>query len=355
MTKINKHIEIVRSTISELSSMSQESCDTIVAVLAKHYTKVGVTIISKVSDLETLVGSRPDLVFVGMECIPSDPSLGRDDPAKIWITKYLSEHGIAYTGSGYRAHELGRNKPLAKQRVLAAGLKTSPFFVIKQGQPIINESPSVLFPLFIKPANRGGGLGIDSKSVVNNFEQLQTKTRSIADSLHSDSLVERYLPGREFSVAILKGEHSTEYSVMPIELIAPVDARGARLLSEEIKSSNAEQAIMVADEIMKAKVSTLAIKVFHALGASDYGRIDIRLDKYGVPNFLEANLIPSLISGYGSFPKACVFYMGLGYEPMILKIAKLGFAKINTTSNTPRPTALIDAALVATETALEPV
>lgn len=78
-------------------------------------------------------------------------------------------------------------------------------------------------------------------------------------------------------------------------------------------------------------MSTLALASFHALGARDYGRIDIRLDSDGVANFLEANLIPSLISGYGSFPKACELNIGLEYEPMIISITELGLIRnLNT-------------------------
>lgn len=183
------------------------------------------------------------------------------------------------------------------------------------------------FPLFIKPTNRGGGLGINSDSVANNFYELEPKIQSIAANLESDSLVEEYLPGREFSVAILKYEASEEFAVMPIELIAPPDERGLRFLSGKVKSSNSEQAVAIADEIIKSKVTALAIDVFEALGARDYGRIDIRFDKEGTPHFLEANLIPSLISGYGSFPKACLLNINLDHEQMILRIARLGLAR----------------------------
>ena len=63
--------------------------------------------------------------------------------------------------------------------------------------------------------------------------------------------------------------------------------------------------------------------VFDALTARDFARIDIRIDKMGEPQFLEANLIPSLINGYGSFPKACVINLDLDYESMILSIVRL--------------------------------
>ncbi len=70
---------------------------------------------------------------------------------------------------------------------------------------------------------------------------------------------------------------------MPIELIAPQDENGSRLLSGKIKLSNTEQALGVNDPVISSKVAELALAVFHALEARDYGRIDIRLDKTGTP------------------------------------------------------------------------
>ena len=321
-----KHIEIVRSTKPWLSSMSQVSSDAILAVLTKQYTEVGVTIVNSLSDLETLVEMQPDLVFLGMKYVPEDPLLGRHGP-KIWLADYLDKHGIAYTGSGSKSHELELNKHLAKQSVLDAGLDTPLFCVVNRNQKLTRGDIGLSFPLFIKPTNRGGGLGIDSDSVANNFYELETKTQSIATNLQSDSLIEQYLPGREFSVAILRQEDSEEFAAMPIELVAPLDKRGLRLLSGKVKASNSEDAIMVTDRTIRSKVMALAMQVFETLGARDYGRIDIRLDKTGTPHFLEANLLPSLISDYGSFPKACVLNSQLAYEPMILNIVRLGLAR----------------------------
>src|SRR5579864_2601799 len=138
--KMNKHVEIVRSTTPGLSSMSQESCDAIFAVLSKHYAWVMVSIVNSLSDLEAIVIRNPDLVFLGMEFIPNNPALGLQDPDRIWLSRYFDEHNIAYTGSSQRAHELERNKPLAKKCAIDAGLKTARFCVIGQYQtPIIAD------------------------------------------------------------------------------------------------------------------------------------------------------------------------------------------------------------------------
>jgi len=50
--------------------MSQDSRQAIEAVLAKHYADVKISIINSLADLEALVVRQPDLVFLGMECLP---------------------------------------------------------------------------------------------------------------------------------------------------------------------------------------------------------------------------------------------------------------------------------------------
>ncbi len=325
MQKINKHIEIVRSSVVCLSSLSQESCDAIFEVLQRSYATVGVTTVNNLADLEALAQRKPDLVFLGMKFVPLEPGTDLLDSQKVWLAGYLEERGITCTGSPRLAHELDVNKDLAKQRVTEADVRTAPHVVIAQGQTIEPKDVSLQFPVFIKPTNRGGGLGINSDSVAHTWAQVQTKVASIASEYGSDALLEEYLPGREFSVAILRDADT--YSVMPLELIAPSDDQGARILSDQVKSANGEEVVAVTDPFLKDRVSSLALKAFHALGARDYGRIDIRLDVAGNPHFLEANLIPSLIAGYGSFPKACMLNLELAYEPMILHIVELASAR----------------------------
>lgn len=326
MKKSNKRIEIVSSPSISLSSMSQESRNAILGVLKRHYADVAVTLINDLSDLEALAARRPDLVFLGMDFLPLDTKLHLNDPNKVWLAEFLDDRDIAYTGSRRSAHELEHNKHRAKQAVHDAGLMTSPFIVTNH-----HESQSlhhnITYPVFVKPTNRGGGSGIDGDSYATTLSQLNNKVASISRIFQSDSLVEEYLSGREFSVAILKNDQTGKFAVMPIELVAVSDRNGVKMLSKHVKNSNTEVVLEVIDPILKNAVNKLAISAFKALGARDYGRIDIRLDVSGTPHFLEANLIPSLISGYGSFPKACLLNIGLSYEDMILQITRLGLRR----------------------------
>lgn len=327
MAKINKHIEIVSSTDTGLSSMSHTSRRAILSVLCRHYSNVKITLVDSLSDLEALVLREPDLVFLGMKYLPNPAADNDSFSQKIWISDYLTQNGITHTGSGGGAHLLELDKSLAKKQVISAGLCTSKFYIAEQNQPLTVDSMSLKYPVFIKPVDKGGGVGIDSYSVAHDFKGVVSKVKSISTEFESDSLIEEYLPGREFSVAILKNGHDANYIIMPIELIAETDKHGSSFLGGDVKSSNNEVVLQVVDPEIKCSVDSLAMAVFEALGARDYGRIDIRMDSDNTPHFLEANLIPSLIEDYGSFPKACVLNVGLDYEHMILRITNLALAR----------------------------
>lgn len=327
MAKINKHIEIVVSTKPGLSSMGVASRTAIQALLFKRYARVDITIVNNMSDLVALVAREPDLVFLGMKFLPHDPVLGRADAHKIWLSEYLDRAGITYTGSEHDAMGLELKKELAKQRLLDMGLATAPFMVVEAGKELEPDDVALTYPLFVKPTDRGAGAGVDAGSLVYGFQQLRAKVRSLAAGLRADALVEEYLSGREFSVGILKQEHTNNYAVMPLELVAPADKSGARYLSSRVKAADSEYHLPVTDGAVKSKINELAISAFHALGARDYGRIDIRLDKNGTPRFLEANLLPSLLEGYGNFPKTFLLNMRLNHEAIILTIVNLAFLR----------------------------
>ncbi len=330
---MSKRIEIVSSTIAGFSSMGASSRLGILDVLRKYYSSVEISIVNNIEDLSSLVGRRPDLVFLGMDMLPYDKKIILGDQINIWVSEYLDQNNIAYTGSAKKALYLESNKPLAKQLVINQGLKSSKFYVTSPDSQFINLD--LKFPQFIKPVDGGGGKGVDADSVAHNEDQANFKVASILKKYNCNSLVEEYLTGREFSVSLLKNIDSDRLNVMPIELVATPDNKGNRMLSRRVKSSNSEEVLAVDDGPLKTKINNLAVKVFNGLGGRDYGRVDIRLDNKGEPFFLEANFIPSLIDGYGSFPKACSVNLGMSFEEMLQHIVTLGLAR-NENENSPR-------------------
>ena len=325
--KANKHIEIVRSGTASLKW--QKACEKIRQVLEHRYLRVGVTVIDHIDNLESLVIEQPDLVFLRMKNLPRQQTLGQDSTANLWLAEYFDEHSLAYTGSTTNAIKLDFNKAKAKQLVEAAGLPTSRFFTAKPGQYRSASELPLGFPLFIKPLDAGDGRGIAADSVVRDFPAFERKVQSITADFISGALVEKYLPGREFSVAILETGYLYEQKVMPVELIAQRNIHGDRILSKNIKLADEEAVIPIPQGVLRNKILQLGSKVFNVLGGRDYGRIDIRMDEHGEPYFLEANLIPGLANGY--FARACLLNENMSYEEMILAIAELGLARSTDT------------------------
>jgi len=325
MKKINKHIEIVSSSDPALSWMSEASRSAIKSSLEKSYKTAGITIVDSKSDLEELVQKKPDMVFLGMKSLPRNPTAAKSSP-HIWLADYLNKNHILYTGSAVDAVMLECDKMKAKKVVKKADLPTAPFFMAYTGQ-FTSESQLVLpFPLFIKPPKLGAGIGIDEFSVARNYREYKTKIAKLDKELDSESLIETYLTGREFTVAILKNAHDEEYQVMPLELIPDENKNGDSIIGFATKSSEAGTTVAaITDQTLKKEISDLALECFKALGAKDYGRIDIRCNDAGSPFFLEANLIPGLIENSSYFQQSCEVNSNLNYDDVIKRIVELGF------------------------------
>lgn len=322
--KINQYIEIVVSTDQRLNFMAQDTRQTIASALRKRYTKVGISIVNNMEDLENLVAKKPDLVVPGMRHVLLDPSKGFEASPKVWLSTYLDQNNIAFTGSDRNAITLQANKQASKQAVINAGLQSTAYFIAKLGQPVPNHQ--LTYPLFVKPNNRGGGVGIDEQSVVRSDVDLKAKIQSIHSSFSTNALVEEYLPGREFSVAVVRQPYSNELLAMPIEIAAPTDGNGHSFLSEAVKKADTEMVLKVNDAALKNSINSLAIGVFKALGAQDYGRIDVRLDAAGNPSFIEANLHAGL-STHGYLARCFYLNEQISYADMILAIVALGLER----------------------------
>jgi len=324
MVKINKYIEVVGSRNPRPNAATEISQQTIVRVLRKHYSRVGMTVVKTVADLDKLVAKRPDLVVLGTKLVLLEPSMGYDSSPKLWLSSYLNEHGINFTGSDTNALISQFDKPAAKQQVRAAGLRTAAYFISRVEEPTFRHN--LTYPLFVKLPNRGDSKGIDERSLVYSQAELESKIAFIHSEYSSDALIEEYLPGREFSVAIMKQSLDGSLLAMPIEITTAPDTYGNSFLSEAVKKADSEKVIAVTDPKLREAVSNLAIGVFKALGSRDYGRVDMRLDSLGAPNFIEANLMPGL-STHGYLARCCYMNEGISYEDMILSIVDLALAR----------------------------
>lgn len=167
-------------------------------------------------------------------------------------------------------------------------------------------------------------MGIDANSIVTNFLGFQSKILDIYRNQYCSSMVETYLPGKEYSVGIFEDGVSGTLRAMPIEIIAEPNENGHRILDFDIKRNDSEKVLAVTDTRIHKALSDLAKNAFKALGGKSLGRIDIKMNENNVPHFIEANLMPGLRRGY--FYRACLLNLDMSYEQMILTIAENGLS-----------------------------
>ena len=321
--KINKSIEIVIVHNPGEKNFHQDNVgiileeNKILKILSKRYTDVSITKIDNKKDLDRLLKRKPDLVFSGVKYFNFNDK-------KIWLNDCLEAYDIPYIASSRTALDNESDKNLAKKLVLKAKIKTADFFVTEPDQHQHESSIPISFPLFIKPVKGGDSRGIDSNSIAYNFSSFKKKVLEIKTKHNLSSLVETYLPGKEYSVGIFQDSINGTLRAMPIEIIIKKNINGHCILDFDVKKDDEEKVIAVTNKKILKKLSKLAKKAFKALGGKSLGRIDIKMNHQGVPHFMEANLMPGLRKGY--FYRSCLLNLDMNYDDMILNIANTGLS-----------------------------
>lgn len=323
-TKIDRRVEVVATEthgMKETAFGSLETARAIHSALDAHYTDVRFNEIQTKYDLARIVDRKPDLVVL---CVKHITDI--ETRAKIWLSDYFFNHGIAYTGSTRDTLEFDSDKAKAKQALRDIGIPTAKFFIAGPKSHLAEADLPLPFPLFVKPQSAANGNGIDDRSIVHDFASYRAKADEVFAAFGQAALVEEVLPGREFTVAILDDPVLGLRWISPIEIIVPKNAMGDRVLGQMEKSSNTER-VSIVEEPERAAISMLAGKIFSALEARDFGRIDIKMDALGVPHFMEANLVPGMTPESSYFPRACALDRAMSYDAVILEIAAIALRR----------------------------
>lgn len=340
----NPHIEVVASDIPSVATKglgALAACHNVYNALSLKYDYVVFNIIRRISDLAAIICRKPDLVFSGIRYLHVHNAVFQaNGNGSVWISEYMGKAGVNYTGSSRQSLEVERNKYLAKKKVEACGIKTISYFLHCPHQFHSSNQLPLQFPLFIKPVNESDSWGIGEDSVVYDFEQYTAKVNNINQKFQQSPLVEQFITGREFTVAILDFQPHGELVAMPVEIIVPKTELGHRILDYHTKKKNQERVIPIGDQTIFTQVATLAKQAFMALDGRDFGRIDILMDDQGCLYFLEANFMPGMTQRESDidcsyFPRACFINTGMTYHETVCTIADIAMSR--EMINTPQP------------------
>ena len=310
----------IKNAVLMPTEHEHDNYDTIMAI--KNALTLGgyeVALYEVTQDLpDMLAERRPDIVFNNAEGIS-----GRGKEAQVpAILDYLR---IPYTGSDEMAVLIAMDKSLAKGLVNAYRVLTPKYNIIEKDMR--SSGNAIPFPVIVKPVAEGSGRGISDVSVVSNPEDLPGILKNNIDLFKQNMLVEEYIPGREFTVAIL-GNGDDIFVFTPME-VAFNDASNT-LYSYEVKKNYEKYVKYICppdiSSDVAADIKKTAEEIYRIIGCRDYARIDFRLSPDGLIYFLEVNPLPGLTPGYSDYPMIAGF-CGIDYNTIVQRILETALAR----------------------------
>ncbi len=338
--RICKHIAVVATNtegMKETGSGSLETCRTVYDSLKKRYQHVTFHEVISTTTLSEIAKEVPDLVV-----LTSKYFVQKQSNVKTWFSQYFADRNIAFTGSDRSAMEFDSNKSKAKTLVQGKGLATAKYFLTYPDQFEAEAQLPVPLPVFVKPVDAANSNGIDGNSVARDFDAYKKKVSELFEEYGVKVLVEEFLPGREFTVAILDDEANGTRLTIPMEIIPPKNSMGDRILDGQAKRENLETTRLVMDPL-RTEIIIFADQIFEILGARDLGRIDIKIGTDDKLYFLEANLCPGMTPGTSYFPQACILdnqqrvmfnnESNIQHSDIVTKIVEIALSRSNISIN----------------------
>jgi D-alanine-D-alanine ligase len=279
---------------------------------------------------ERLRQIRPDIVFNIAEGF-------RGVNREAQVPAICEFFGIPYSGSDPFTLTLCLDKAKTKETLAFHGIPTPRFAVVEDVGELQTRTADLQLPLFVKPLHEGSSKGITDRNLCFDRDHLARQTRFLLENYQQPVLVEEYLPGKEFTCAVLgNGNRATVLPLVGMNFESLPDG-ALPIYSFEAKfvwdrPDNPLEIFQCPARITKelqASIERVTLDAFRVLGCRDWARIDVRLDAAGNPNVLEVNPLPGILpdpADNSCLPKAARA-AGIGYDELIQSCLKYAAAR----------------------------
>ncbi|TAM43811.1 ATP-grasp domain-containing protein [bacterium] len=248
----------------------------------------------------------------------SEGLTGRNRESQVPIL--LEMAGVPFVGADALTLGLTLDKVMAKKIFIAENIPTPRFFEVSSPEALLNID-HCKFPLIVKPRFEGSSKGLSENSRVEDMEGLKGQVEYITKTYKQPALIEEFISGQEFTVAIVGNDEPEVMPVVQIKIDGKLKLNDKFYTFARITSDRLEYVCPAKiSQELKKKLDDLALKVYRSVDCRDFGRVDFRVDNEGAPYVLEINPLPSLST-------EDVFMLiakniGITYEDMIGKILK---------------------------------
>ena len=233
------------------------------------------------------------------------------------VPALLEAYDIPYVFSDTLTLAVCLDKAMCKRIVRDAGVPTPDFAVIETLADCAKIDLG--FPLFLKPVAEGSGKGVDRNSRVWEAAALKKTAADLLKRFGQPVLVETFLPGREFTVGITgTGAEAEVLGVTEIVQLGGFVGAGYGY-ENKLEGWEDKLEIAVAPPAFARSSGEVALAAWRALRCRDGGRIDVRCDASGQPQFIEVNPLAGLRPEHSDL---CLIagFAGITYNQLIGRI-----------------------------------
>lgn len=267
--------------------------------------------------VELTQGHRWDMVFNIAEGLKG---FGREAQ----IPSLLEAYDIPYTFSDPLVLSLTLHKGMTKRVIRDLGIPTPDFCLVETEKDV--EKIVLPYPLFAKPVAEGTGKGITPASKIRSFGELISVCQSLLRLYRQPVLVERFLPGREFTVGVLgTGEKARVLGTMEVILREQAEADVYSYRNKEKCEELVEYRSI--KDVVSGQAEYYALALWRGLGCRDAGRIDFRADDRGTPNFMEVNPLAGLHPDHSDLP-IIGKQVGVSYRILMARIMESAMTRL---------------------------
>ncbi len=241
------------------------------------------------------------------------------------VPALLDAYSIPYVFSDPLVLALTLHKGHTKRIVRDCGIPTADFEVVETIEDV--EKVNLPFPLFVKPVAEGTGKGIDTTSKVVSPYQLVDSCERLLAKFKQAVLVETYLPGREFTVGIVgTGKSAKVVGVMEIVVTEKAPELVYSYTTKENWHGVVEYPMATGTDYDIC--AHVALRAWQALGCRDGGRIDLKMDENGIPNFIEVNPLAGINPDHSDLPMLAK-KNGISYNELLGMIMVSAISRIS--------------------------
>jgi D-alanine-D-alanine ligase-like ATP-grasp enzyme len=253
------------------------------------------------------------------------------DGNEMEVAKIYEANNFIYTGADAATLNLLADKFTTKEKLLSEAINVPDHYFIKKDAIKDFTLPDDQMYI-IKSNNLHASTGISEENIIHNDRELQIMAEKLVKELDTDLIVERFVPGDEYTVVVWGNDNPV---ALPVLKIFFRNKDGLQIQSNDSKFDKVSEAYgntlidlfdETVDPALYRDLGALAVDAYSALKINDYARVDIRASLEGLV-VIDVNANPYIHILDESEVYLATGKLGYNYGETILQICEFAYKR----------------------------